>query len=631
MKRRLTTALLSAAVLAWVGHTAGWPGPRWRVWERAVEDQRLLWRGPRLPPQQLLLVPIDDASLKQGSWFLANHQVPSWARGIDTLPWPRAAYGRLAELLLQAGARAVAINVVFEGPSADGPDDDAALAATLARHRGRIALAAEMLEPSDSQGAGELTLVRPERFLNAAGGAGAFGLTNVLPASPGLPLRHPDAYGRGLLPAQGGVSFPSLSATLLRQAGLRSRQHDPSSQLNPYGAEGSFRRLPAWEVLDPERWRIQPLRHRLAGSLVLIGPVVSEGDDGYPTPFGPLSGLELLATASANSLQGDGLRPWPARPEARALLAVAPLLLLAAAALLRSGLRWRLGLVLLGLVGLLLASSLALNLSQRWLPLLAPASGLVLLGLLYGADAYLWEGRERLRLRRTFERYVAPGVVAEILADPAAAQGVLRGRLLEVTVLLSDLRNFTTLTRERSLAGQPELHVRQLNQYLGAMVEVISAHGGTIDKFIGDAVLAVFGSPISRGPGAEALAALRCALAMRQALAELNAAWLRDGITPLENGIGLASGAVMAGQIGSPRRLEFTVIGDTVNRAARLEALTRPLASPVLLDAATADLLAGSEAPPLRDLGRQPLKGLEEVQVFAPLTQGDRANSDIGS
>jgi adenylate cyclase len=277
---------------------------------------------------------------------------------------------------------------------------------------------------------------------------------------------------------------------------------------------------------------------------------------------------------------------------------------------------WRLAVVSTVLVVQLLAVGLALTQANRWLQLLAPASGLVVLGLLYGGDAYLREGRERRRLRRTFERYVAPSVVAEILADPAGAQGMLRGRVREVTVLFSDLQGFTDLTRRRSAAGESELHVRQLNTYLGAMVEVITAHGGTVDKFIGDAVMAVFGSPVGRGVEQEAAAAVQCALAMRARLEQLNAAWRQQGVEPLASGVGLASGVVLAGQIGSPQRLEFTVIGDTVNLASRLEALTRRLASRVCIDAATARLLIGDPRFALSSFGRQEIKGLEATEVF---------------
>ncbi len=616
MKRTRVMALLSGVVLLWTGYSAGWPGPRWRLWEQATEEQLLALRGPRRPPAAVVVVAVDDATLQQGDWFERNRQIPAWARGIGTLPWPRAAYGQVAEKLIEAGAAAVAINVVFEGPSAKGPADDDAMAAILRRHSGRIALAAEMLEGNDAQGAGALTLVRPEAFMASLGGEGPLGLTNVLPRRPGELTPHPEVYGRSLLPAQGVGSFPSLSATLLRMGGRRSRQDDPRMSLAFYGPEGSFQRLAAWEVLDPDRWRHHPLRPALAGALVLLGPVVAQGDEGYPTPFGAISGLELLATATANSLKGDGLQAWPPTPPLRALMAALPLLLVGLGALARGGLAWRLCLVGAALLLQIGVALVALERSNRWLPLLAPVSGLVLLGVLYGSDAYLWEERERRRLRRTFERYVAPGVVAEILADPAAAEGILRGRLLEVTVLMSDLKGFTTLTQQRSREGRSELHVRQLNEYLGAMVAVITDHGGTVDKFIGDAVMAVFGSPVSRGKHQEARAAVRCALAMRARLHVLNEGWQREEIDRLDNGVGMASGQVMVGQIGSPQRMEFTVIGDTVNLAARLEALTRKVDAAVLFDGRTSELLAGDAGLAVHALGAQDVKGLGAVDVF---------------
>jgi adenylate cyclase len=625
----LLTTIAIAGGTAWMG---GWPGPHWRMWDRAVEEQLQGLLGPRPTPKGVVVAAVDEATLQQGEWFERQQDQPSWARGIGTLPWPRAAYGEVAERLLKEGAAVVAINVTFAGPSRHGPADDRAMAAILRRHPGRIALAAEMLEGSDAQGAGSLSLVRPESAMNLPGMERAIGLTNTPLRQPGDPLRHPEAYAGGLLRAQGVSAPPSLPLTILRLAGRPSRQPDARSWLHVYGPEGSFPRLSAWEALDETRWRTHPLRDVLSGTIAVVGPTLAQGDDGYPTPFGPLSGLELLATATANSLSGDGFQPWPQRADLRALAAAAPVALAGVIALARQTLVWRLVVVGLALACQLAVGVLAQQRLQRWLPLLAPTAGVVLLAGLYSGEAYLREGRERRRLRRTFERYVAPGVVAEILADPAAAQGVLRGRTLDVSVLFCDLKGFTSLTRQRSAAGESEAHVRQLNVYLSAMVDVVMAHGGTVDKFIGDAVMAVFGSPVARGVREEARAAVDCAVAMGQALEALNTRWRQEGVQPLENGIGIASGPAVVGQIGSPKRMEFTVIGDTVNRAARLESLTRSVGVSVLFDQATAERLQASGAGGTEGTvprsetvsrGRHPIKGLGEVEVFSPRTPRD--------
>lgn len=612
-RSRPARLLASSAVLVLAtGWLAGWPPRLWRGWERLVEGEWVQLRGARPTPPAIVQVAIDDASLQQGAWFAGDPEPPPWAEGISTLPWPRARYADLIERLRAAGAASVAINVVFEGPSGRGPDDDAALAAALDRHRGYVALAAEYTEPQDAQAGAGLGLVLPEPSLAAQG----LGLANILPPGSGEPLRHPEFFGAVLLPANQLDPFPSLSSTAIAQAGLASRQPDGQRELNLYGPEPRFSRIAAWEVLDPARWQNHPLRGALAGAVVLVGPTVAQGGVGLPTPFGSISGLETLTTATANSLAGDGLAPWPAQPWGRALLAMAPVLL---AALLLQRLNTQFGrrfaLLVALLVLQLLAGYGALRWGHRWLPLLAPAAALGLLGVVYGADAYLVEGRERRRLRRTFERYVAPSVVSEILASPEEADSILRGQQLPVTVLFCDLKGFTALTKRRSEAGRTAELVSQLNTYLGEMVEVITLHGGTIDKFIGDCVVAVFGSPVSRGVRQEAVAAVRCAAAMGVALRQLNADWQAAGEEPLANGVGLASGVVVAGQIGSPRRMEFTVIGDTVNLAARLESLTRQVPdAEVLFDQATADLVADSLA--VQSMGSWPLKGVGEVPVY---------------
>lgn len=600
---------LSALLLLATGWLAGWPPRQWRGWERLLEDELVRLRGSRQPPAKVVLIPIDDASLQQGAWFANEANPPVWAQGISTLPWPRARYADLIELLRAEGAASIAINVVFEGPSGRGLQDDAALTAALRRHRGQVALAAEYAEPQDALAGAGFSLVQPDAF------SAGLGLTNVLPPGGGEPLRHPEFFSQIVLPAQQLRPFPALSSIALAQAGLPSRQPDSQRELNFYGPEPRFSRIPAWEVLDPARWRSHARRSALQGAVVLVGPVVSQGGMGSPTPFGPMSGLELLATATANSLAGDGLAPWPAAPWARAALAMAPVLLVALVFFRNTNkLQWRMALLAAVLALQLVAVYASLRWGNRWLPLLAPVTALVLVGVLYGVDAYLVEGKERRRLRRTFERYVAPSVVSEILSSPEEADAILRGRLLPVTVLFCDIQGFTTLTKQRTETGQARELVEQLNEYLGEMVEVITAHGGTVDKFIGDCVVAVFGSPVSRGVSEEAVAALTCAQAMGQSLEQLNQDWVTRGIEPLGNGIGLASGEVVVGQIGSPRRMEFTVIGDKVNLAARLEALTRKLEVKVLLDESTKELAKNALA--FRYLGLQPIRGAGEIDVY---------------
>ena len=612
---RLSIFVLSLAIIS--GGLSGWAPPLWRSWAIATYNQILAWAGPQTPPSGLFLVAIDDASLQQGQWFAQQRNAPNWSKGLGQLPWPRASYATLVEKLRAAGADAVALNVLFEGPSSRSSEDDNQLAATLARHKGHVVLAAEMLEPNDSQGAGGLSLAPPFLALQqAAGGTNALGLTNMLKGEDNAVGPHPEAYISQILKPHGFALQRSLPLALMDAGAKKSRQPDALRALRPYGPEGHLPRLSAWEVLDPHRWQQQPLRKKLKGALVLVGPTLNQGENGHNSAFGVLSGLELLGTASANSIDGTGIAPWPATALARALVASLPLLLLGLIGLQRSNLSWRLGCCFLGLILLLLVSSSGLLRWHRALPLLAPAAALILLASGFGFDGYWREERERRRLRRTFERYVAPSVVAEILQNREAAEGILLGKNLPVTVLFSDLKGFTALTQRLSKEGRSTELVQQLNTYLGAMVAVITAHGGTVDKFIGDAVMAVFGSPRSRGIALEAAQAVRCAIAMGERLEQLNQQWLLENIAPLASGIGIASGDAVVGQIGSPERMDFTVIGNTVNLASRLESLTRLLNTPIIIDERTAELME----PQIKviNLGEHIIKGIGEVPVYKP-------------
>ena len=599
------------------GGLSGWPPALWRSWSKDISDQITLWAGPSNPPEEVVVIAVDDASLQQARWVLEDANPDAWSEGLDRWPWPRAIYGQLIERVIAAGSRGVAINVLFAGQSMYGPEDDARFAQTLKRHGSAVALAAEMMEPVDRQGAGGLSLEPPaSTLLDALGGLPHLGLTNMLNAEDGSIGPHPEAYGKRVLRPHGLALQQSLPSALLKIAGLEPPHDQADRSLRLYGPEGSITRLSAWEVLDPERWRNHPLRPRLQDSLVLIGPTLEDNQSGQSTPFGTLSGVELLATATANDLDGSGLRQWPQHPWQKALLSAACSWLIAYLATRRLTLRWRLISCSLGLIGLLLISIITLVQRQTVLPLLAPSAGVVGLASALAVSSFWREEQERRRLRQTFERYVAPSVVQEILKDRDSAEGILRGKTLNVTVLFSDLEGFTALTRERSQQGRSEDLIDQLNRYLGRMVEVITEHGGTVDKFIGDCVMAVFGSPVSRGTELEARQAVRCAAAMRKALADLNQDWSEKGLDPLSSGIGLASGEAVVGQIGSPQRMDFTVIGDTVNLASRLESLTRELRTPILMDERTAHL-AGTEIA-TDNLGDQAIKGMDRCQVYRP-------------
>lgn len=217
----------------------------------------------------------------------------------------------------------------------------------------------------------------------------------------------------------------------------------------------------------------------------------------------------------------------------------------------------------------------------------------------------LEKDRERDAVHRAFGEYVSAEVRDRIIDQKGGAER------LEVAVLFSDLRGFSGISEQLA----PEMVVMHLNGYLDRMVEAITSNGGTVDKFIGDAVMAVFGGLLPLERPAES--AVQAAFAMRAALADLNEEWSRVGLMTFDNGIGIHHGEVLMGTIGSRRRKEFTVIGDAVNVAARLEALTRKHPSPVLISDAVHHMLLPETAARFATLGRMTVKGRTgELTVF---------------
>ena len=216
--------------------------------------------------------------------------------------------------------------------------------------------------------------------------------------------------------------------------------------------------------------------------------------------------------------------------------------------------------------------------------------------------------RDKRKLTRTFGGYVSPLVMRELIEGGPAAVG--DGRKLVVCVLFSDIRGFTTLSEHMPA----EAVVALLNRYFSRMTQAVHRHEGTVDKFIGDGLMAFFGAPNQlEAPAANAFAAARDMLA---SLDQLNAELMAEGRAPLAIGVGLHCGEAVIGHIGSAERHAYTAIGDTVNTASRLESLCKDLGYPVLCSQTVADELASREGLALDPLGPQGLKGHSPIAVF---------------
>ena len=345
------------------------------------------------------------------------------------------------------------------------------------------------------------------------------------------------------------------------------------------------------------------------GKLVFIGTSAAGTFDRYTTPFeGGLPGVALHATLADNILSGRTMRQ-SATASGVVTVGAAFVAGLAAAVL---PVAWAAVVVAAAAAGLFVWIGQQ-SAAGVWVASVTPglAMGLALFGGV--AWQYFVEGREKREVRRLFGRYVSRDVIEALASDPALAG--LGGQRREMTVLFSDIRGFTSASERRP----PEDVVAQLNEYFSAMVEVLFRHRGTLDKFVGDMVMGLFGAPLDDREHADH--AVAAAIDMLRALDELNARWRADGRPPVEIGIGISSGEMIAGNIGSAAIMSYTVIGDAVNLGARLESLNKERGTRILISEATRRRLTRPVAT--RPVGEMAVKGrVEPVLVHEVLAEG---------
>jgi len=574
-------------------------------------DWRQRWLPAELPSRsRVLIVAIDDESLRVG------------AEELRRFPWPRWAYARIIQAVAQARPAAIGLDLLLPEP---GPGDEE-LAAVLAEIPAVLACNA-----GEGGKAGGLELEGPLPRLAPSWGvlqppvgvlaASTFAMARVEADEDGVTRRLP------LVANNGGRSLISVPAALAVRAGaplrltpdgvmsgrIRVTGTDGTFWPRFAGGVGSFRYRSAWELL--RGWQslsesapigeALPFTSEIEGSVVVITVNATSLYELRTVPTARVyPGGELIATAIANLLDGRGMRPPSGWGQAGLTLGSALLLGLVAVPIRRPAL------LAVAWAGLTVAWGVtAMTVWQwadGWWPMTAPWTAMAVAAGAITVEGWWREGQERRRVQGIFGHYVSRDILKVLLEHPEAAR--LGGERRRITVLFSDIRSYTTLSEKLS----PEAVVGWLNEYFGAQVGVIHAHRGTVDKFIGDAVMAFWGAPLPE-PEQERLAAA-CGAEMVRTARQMAADWARRGGPPLAIGVGIATGDAVVGNVGAPELRAYTAIGDTVNLASRLEGKTKELGVPVVVDEAT----AGRCSLPVREVAEIMVKGrAASVRVFA--------------
>lgn len=534
--------------------------------ELATWDTFFRLRGQRPPNNDVVIVAIDDASL-------------NWVN--QPWPWPRSQLAAIVNWLSNAGARVIGVDIFLFDPSAN-PAEDQALASALVNANASVSVNQIHSTSQFSGLTNELPLPIFQKALTS------FGITEV--------TRDQDAITRGVAGYESfndsiyynwsfqlarlflGVDPPTnpTPAGLTFNGKYVPLNNDNQLLINYAGPSGTYVHTYSAAFVPLGDYSPDLFRNKI----VLIGSTSPTLQDYYPTPFSPNSptpGVEIVANTVATILQGSYLHkapPWTT---------IVLIILTAVAAWFISKIS-RPSLAIIILIGSLMGYFLVQYLifaQIRWeFAVITPGAMLFLGVIIPTLDQAVTQELEKRRVRNLFSRFISPDMVSQLI-DTQNINSL--NRRSEVTILFSDIRSFTTFAEKL----KPEEVVSFLNPYLAAMTSVIHKHGGTVDKYEGDAIVAFFGEPIQYPDHARR--AVLAALEMRQVLYDLNRQWISEGRSNdgFETGIGLNTGQVFVGLLGSEQRMNYTIIGDNANLAARLQDQTKEFGWPILISEST--------------------------------------------
>ena len=537
--------------------------------ELTTVDFRYRLRGQQPVAPEIILLTIDQRSLVADEFTPAELQANPQLAELASFPFPRRVYAAAIDRLIEAGAQVVGIDLLFLAPK-----DDEALQAALARHHRRVVLGSNFSDDG-RQLMAPTPVLPPDLAVESL-----TGYVNYWPDPDGVVRRSKfkttAAEIAGLVPSDREPVLASFDWQIAQR--FQPTLPATGPYINFVGPTGSFPSYPFYELFFTKTWE-RNLQHGAVfrGKIVLIGPGGNFQHDQHPTPWGVMNGVEVHAAGIATQLHGNA--PHDAANALGFLLIFGGALL--GALVLNTGAHplAKLGLLGAGCGGYFGVAQVLFARTGILLLVAAPVWTVVGAGVLGIALQVAIERLEKLRVRRTLEKYVSGPVAAEILRHSHEYENSLGGERKSVTILFSDIRDFTSIS-ERS---DPLVLVQQLNEYFTVMVDIVMKHNGTLDKYIGDAIMAVYGSPLSAGTVEDAWRAVQTAAEMRTGLIALQTTWAAQGRPVLRIGIGINHGDVVVGNIGSPQRMEYTVIGDAVNVASRVEGLNKQCGTDILL------------------------------------------------
>lgn len=539
--------------------------------ELKMLDYRFQLRGKSDISKDIVLVAIDEKDTELlGRW-----------------PWPRKYHADLIQILNMYGAKTIGYDILFTEPDKDNPGSDGCLV-DAAKDSGNVCF------PMAFGVKGQKKDLLPMDGLHKA--ACAVGFVNVYPDIDGMIRRTrldfsgKPALGLALLCQHLGIALESLqkasknTLTLATAEGDRIKiplDRQGRMMINYAGATTDWQWLHFVEIIlafmDQQKGEKPSFDPNIfKGKIVLVGSTHTGMPDIIETPFGSSYGVELHANLINSVLQHKFLHPLPWAYEIATYLAFTIFCVVVLCCL-----RPLKG-ILFSAIVVLVFFSIAYALFVRygiWIKVTQPVIGLIAIYSTTAVHHFIIVERKERAVRKAFQHYVSPAVVSKLAKNPEALE--LGGETRELTILFSDIRDFTAISESLS----PDDLGQMLNEYFNSMTSSVFTFGGTLDKFIGDAIMAIYGAPVELEE--HPLCGCLSALSMISKLEAFNGGWGAENQNPIRIGIGLNTGIAKVGNYGSKKRFDYTAIGDNVNLSSRMEGLTKKYAVPIIISEST--------------------------------------------